>query len=111
MASRPQGVQAVCITGTGILDQNLKTAGGVAVPGILYSFSISWTGATADDLIHIHDTATADATAQKLFTFRVPAAVGSFTASLPAVGIQAVKGLWLNVQAAGAKFSIAVGFD
>ena len=112
MASRPQGVQPKCIVGTSIEDQYIKSVEGAAAPGILYSVNISWTGAAADDLIHIHDTSTASALDPKIFTFRIIAATGTFAAVLPAVGIQALKGIWLNMQTAGAgKFSMSFGFD
>lgn len=109
MAQRPEGVQAFTAIGTAIADQVIK-----AYPGILYSVNLSWTGATADDIINIHDcAAVADITAaNRIFTFRIQSATGSFSAMLPAVGLKGVVGLVLNTQAAGGtKLSIAIGFD
>ena len=108
MAQRPSGVQSKCVIGAALLDQVIK-----ATPGVLYSVNISWTGATADDLIHIHDCATvAEITAaNRIFTFRVTAAAGYFAAVLPVFGKAAASGLVLNIQASAAKFSIDIGFD
>lgn len=110
MAGRPQGVQSFELVGTGLADQSIK-----ANPGKLYSVNLSWSGATVDDFFHIHDYAGADAAlgaaAAKVFTFRIPTAAGSFAAVLPAVGKEALVGLWLNLQSSGAKWSIDVGFD
>jgi len=105
MAQRPQGVQSKSLANTGVVDTILKAA-----PGQLYSINIAWSGGTVGDLIHVHDSATADPTADKIFTFRVPTTAGSFPAVLPAVGKLATKGMWLNVQTAGS-YSIDVGFD
>ena len=108
MASRPQGVQNYTAVGTGLADAVIKSANGK-----LYSINISFTGATADDLIHIHNcAAVADiTTANRIFSYRIPAAVGDFAAVLPVVGLEADLGLVLNIQASGAKWAISVGFD
>lgn len=109
MAQRPEGVQSFTAVGTAIPDQVIK-----AKPGILYSVNLSWTGATADDIINIHDcAAVADITAaNRIFCFRIQSATGSFPATLPSVGLKGVFGLVLNTQAvAGSKLSIAIGFD
>lgn len=108
MASRPQGVQSYTAVGTGLADAVIKAANGK-----LYSVNVSWTGATADDLIHIHNVAAvADITvASRIFSFRIPAATGTFAAVLPVVGLEADTGLVLNIQASAAKVAISVGFD
>ena len=108
MASRPQGVKSYNAVGTGLADAVVKAAN-----GILYSVNISFTGATADDLIHVHNcAAVADITvANRIFSYRIPAAVGDFAASLPVVGIEADTGLVLNIQASGANWAISVGYD
>lgn len=82
-------------------------------PGVLYSVNITWSGASVDDLIHIHDAlAVANITANnRIFTFRCPTAAGSFAAVLPAVGKEALIGLVINFQSSGAKWSVDVGYD
>lgn len=84
-----------------------------AAPGILYGVNLSWTGATADDIVSIHDCATVAeiSDANRIFTFRVPTAVGSFPAALPSVGKQATAGLVFNLQASAIKLAVDVSFD
>jgi hypothetical protein len=108
MARRPAGVQTFTRNAAGLVDAVIKDA-----PGKLYSVNLSWTGATADDLIHINDCATVAAItdANRIFTFRVPAATGTFGAVLPAVGKEALVGLVFNLQASGIKLAVDVGFD
>src|SRR3990167_1733059 len=108
MARRPAGVQTFSRNAAGLTDAVIKDT-----QGKLYSVNLSWTGATADDLIHINDcAAVADITANnRIFTFRVPAATGTFAAVLPAVGKEALNGLVFNIQASGIKLAIDVGFD
>ena len=114
---RPIGVQSKCITfvvGVDTLDQHLSTDGpGNPIPGNLYSVNISWTGATVGDEIFIYDTATVagDITANKLFSFRIPTAAGSFPAGLPAVGKRAYKGMWLHPILGGGAFNIDLGIS
>lgn len=120
MASRPKGTRSFVFDrvsgGAGLADQHLKTDGaGNGVEGILYSFEIQWSGLTVGDQIHIHDidTAAGDATAVKRYSFTVPTTAGSYTGSLPAVGIEFLKGLWLNGQLTGANplMTLVIGFD
>ena len=108
MARRPQGTRSWVRNAAGLADAVIKAANGV-----LYSVNLSWTGATADDIISLHDCATvAEITdANRIFTFRVPAATGTFAAVLPAVGKQFESGLVFNQQASGIKLGVAIGYD
>lgn len=108
MARRPAGVQSFIRNGTGLADAVIKDAGGK-----LYSVNLSWTNATADDLLHINDcAAVADITeANRKFSFRFPAATGTFAAVLPAVGKEYLTGLVFNLQASGIKLTADIGFD
>lgn len=110
----PRPCRSTTVVGTGPADQYLATDGaGAGIPGVLYSVNLSWTGAAADEMIHIHDTNTVggDASAAKIFSFRIQAATGQFAAVLPVGGLQAFKGLWLNVQTGGGKYNITIGWD
>ena len=120
MARRPKGTRSFTWDqiggGAGLTDQHLKTGdGGVGLPGLLYSFELQWSGMTVGSQIHIHDidTAAGDATATKGYTFQFPTAAGSYAGCLPEVGIEFLKGLWLNPQLAGASqfLSLTIGFD
>jgi hypothetical protein len=108
MARRPKGTQSWTRNGASLPDAVIK-----ATPGVLYSVNLSWTGATADDIVSIHECATtAEITAaNRIFTFRVPAATGTFPAALPVVGKEASFGLCFNQQASAIKLGIEVGFD
>lgn len=106
MARRPAPVQSFNVSGTGVADQSIKDK-----PGILYAFNITWSGANVDDLIHIEDALEAAAANVKRFTFRFPTTAGSYSAVLPDVGYGFVTGIWANLQLAGAKISLNVGFD
>ena len=88
------------------MDQAIKDK-----PGILYSLNVSWTGATAGDVIHIEDALSANVANDKLYTVRIDATTGRHHAVLPSVGYQAVIGLWLNLQGSGGNFAINVGYD
>ncbi len=120
MAGRPKATRVFTFEqvsgGAGLADQHLKSNGaGAGLPGILYSFEIQWSGMTVGATIKIHDTATAagDTAATKGYVFMFPTTAGSYTAHLPAVGIEFINGLWLNAQLAGAGniLSITIGFD
>lgn len=108
MARRPQGTKSWIKNTSGLPDAVIKAANGV-----LYSVNLSWTGATADDVVSLHDCATvAEITdANRIFTFRVPTAVGSFPAALPTVGKEFLAGLVFNQQASGIKLGIDVSYD
>lgn len=106
MAGRPQGVQSFVVNGTGLADQAIK-----ANPGKLYSVNISWTGANVGDVLHIEDALSADPANKKIHSIRMDTAAGSHNPALPAVGLEASIGLWLNLQASGGNFSINIGFD
>ena len=106
MARRPQALKSLVVTGAGPVDQVIK-----ATPGILYGFNIQWSGGNVGDVIHIHDTPTADATATKRFTFQFPTTAGSFSAQIGSVGIEYFTGLWLNFQVAGPNVNLTITFD
>jgi hypothetical protein len=107
MARRPEPTKpGFVINGTGTLDQSIKDK-----PGIVYGINVSWTGATAGDLIHIEDALSASASNRRIHTIRIDAAAGKYNAVLPAVGVPAQTGIWLNAQLGGANVAINVDYD
>lgn len=106
MARRPQPCKSFTANGTGTLDQSIKDK-----PGIVYAINLSWTGATAGDLVHIEDATSASASNRKIHSIRLDAAAGKYNAVLPAVGEGADIGIWLNAQLSGANIAINVDYD
>jgi hypothetical protein len=110
MAQRPKGVQSWSwdsVVDGPLLDTVIK-----ANRGILYDVTVTWTACDIDDRLVIHDAATADTSAKKIFAMRFATAAGTFTARLADVGREALIGLFVNAQLkAASKVDISIGFD